>query len=127
MSCQDICVVTDYDGSNEFYREATRRAAKVHHCCECAEAIAVGELHHYATGKSDGSFWTQRTCAACAEIRTTFCCDGWMFTMLWEDIREQLFSEWNDMLAIDCLARLTTDAAIAKMRAEYAEYREARA
>ena len=127
MSCQDQCVVMDYyDVTNDFYRETTRRAAKPHRCCECGEAIAVGEIHEYVTGKSEGDFWQNRTCAACAEIRKAFCCGSWLFTELWESIRDQLFPQWNEMTAIDCLAKLTSDAAIAKMRAKYAEYSEGR-
>jgi len=110
VSCTDVCVVVDYDGGNEFYSEAMRRARKPYKCCECHDPIAVGDLHHYASGKSDGYLFSERTCAACNEIRKTFCCNGWEFTTLWEAISDQLFPEWNPMVAIDCLAKLTTDA-----------------
>src|SRR5947207_2882218 len=99
MSCADTCVVMDPDCSNEFYRAVERRAAKPHRCCECGDVIVKGERHHYATGKTDGEFWDNRTCLVCHEIRTTFCCDGWVFETLWESIRDQLFREWNDMKA----------------------------
>lgn len=126
MSCQDVCVVMDYDCVNDFSSEAIRRAAKPHKCCECGDAIAVGDSHHYCAGKTDGEFWYERTCAPCHEIRKTFCCDGYVLLTLWDEIRDQLFPKWNEMVAIDCLARLTTDAAIAKMRAAYAQYQEDR-
>lgn len=124
MSCQDVCVVMDHDGGNDFFREVTRRAAKPHRCCECSDPIAVGESHEYAAGKSDGMFWDYRTCAACVEIRKTFVCHMFVFETLWEEINDQLFREWNEMVAIDCLARLTTERAIEKMRAKYADYLE---
>ena len=123
MSCQDVCVAMEYDGSNEFYREAVRRAAKPHWCCECGHAIAAGDRYHYASGKSDGDFFDAHTCLACAEVRQTFACGGWVFGELWESINDQVFSEWDDMKAIDCLARLKSDAAIEKMRSMHARYR----
>lgn len=122
-NCKDVCIAMDYDYSNEFYAESDRRARKAYKCCECNGAIAPGELYQYVAGKSDGSIFTARTCLVCAEIRKAFCCDGgWIFGELWMSVTEQLFPYWNDMLAIDCLARLTTDAAIARMRAAYQEY-----
>lgn len=123
MSCKDVCVVMDYDGSNAFQSEEVRRARKPYQCCECKEVIAVGQEHHYETGKNDGFFWTYRTCAPCFEIRRTFCCDGWVFGDLWQEIHGQLFPYWDAMMAIDCLAQLTTDSAVAKMRDEYASFK----
>lgn len=125
MSCQDVCVWMEADGySNEFYREETRRAAKPHRCCECQRVIEKGES--YATGKTEGDFFEARTCAPCDEIRRVFCCEGWVFGELWEAIEDQLFSTWDAMKAIDCLAKLTTEAAVNHMRAKYADYCEAR-
>lgn len=125
MTCNDVCVSMDWDyGGNDFYHEAMRRARKPYKCIECGDAIAVGDLYEHATGKYEGDIYTNRTCAPCAEIRKTFFCEGWIFGEVWEAIREQLFPRWNDVVAIDCLAKLTTHAAIAKMRAEYAEYAE---
>lgn len=127
MGCNDICVVMDYDGANEFYTEAVRRARKSYRCCECGDSITVGDSHHYAAGKSDGHFWEYRTCASCEEIRKEFSCGSWIFGELWASVDDQLFPEWNEMTAIDCLAKLTTDRAIEKMRAQYQRYRDDRA
>lgn len=127
MSCNDVCVVMEYNYSNEFYAEAIRRAAKPHKCCECGAPIVVGESYAYARGKAEGDFWAQCTCAACYEIRTVFTCGCWVFGELWESIRDQVFNEWNDMTAIDCLARLEGDAAVEKMRVQHNLYLEARA
>ncbi len=125
MSCQDVCLWGGEYESGEFYAETKPRAAKEHKCCECRAIIPKGEVHVYAKGKNDGMFWDYRVCSACDEIGRVFYCDGpRCFEMLWEDVREQMFPRWNEMVAIDCLARLTTDAAIAKMRAQYAEYLE---
>lgn len=124
MSCKDVCIDFYTDGfSSEFAREEMRKAAKPHKCDECGEIIAVGQLHHYATGKCEGDFWSSRTCAPCHEIRKAFTCGGWVIEQLWTEIDEQIFPSWkNELTQIDCLAKLTTDEAIAKMRARYAEY-----
>lgn len=125
MSCNDVCVEMDpWDcPGNAFYRESMPRARKPHRCEECHGVIAKGDSHHYATGKSDGEFWQARTCAPCHEIRKTFSCGTWVIGMLWESVDEQVFPKWDEMVAIDCLARLTTDAAIEKMRARYFAFR----
>lgn len=122
MSCTDTCLYMGEDESGEFYREASPRAAKRHQCCECGDVIAKGEQHHYATGKWDGEFQDFRTCAACHEIRSVFACDGWAFGGLWDSVVEQMFPGWDDMKAVDCLARLKIDDAITKMRAQHAKY-----
>ena len=122
MPCTDTCVSMWCDEPADFYAERMRRARKPHRCCECSRTIAVGEEHEYATGKNDGVFWDYRTCAECREIRQAYCCDSWLFGQLWESMREQMFWGWDEMKMLDCLAKLTTDAATAKVRAEYAEF-----
>lgn len=125
MSCQDVCISVDVDEMAEFYRESTRRAAKQYRCCECRAVIAKGEQHEYVSGKWDGAIMDFRTCLPCAEIRKVFCCRNWVLETLWEDMQEQIFPDWerNDLMIVDCLARLTTDAAITKTRAMYADWR----
>lgn len=127
MSCEDTCISVGDDGSGpEFYREATRRAAKPHKCDECGDTITVGQSHQYVSGKWEGDFTVYRTCLPCVEIRKVFCCDGFCLSMLWEDMAEQVFDGWDEMKAVDCLARLKTQGAIDKMRAKYAEYQKRR-
>lgn len=124
MSCKDVCVTMDYDGGNSFESEEVRRARKQYKCVECRETIAIGDKYHYEVGLNDGHFFTNRTCEPCYEIRSAFCCGAWIFGDLWQEIDEQLFPYWDAMKAIDCLAKLTTDKAIAKMRAAYADFKE---
>ena len=126
MSCRDVCVTMDYDGSNSFSREQVRRARKPHQCVECDRPILPGATYEYAAGMTDGDFWDAHTCMVCREIRKEFCCGSWTYGQLWESIDEQLFSEWprNDLLVIDCLAKLETDEAVAFMRQKYADYLE---
>lgn len=125
MSCQDVCMTADYDGSTEFCRESTHRARKEYRCCECRDVIAVGAKYEYVSGKFEGEFYTLKTCLLCVEIRHAFYCGGWMLETLWDDMREQMFEHWNEMTAIDCLAKLETPAAIAKVRAAFAEWHKA--
>lgn len=122
MSCQDVCMTADYDGSCEFYNATEPRAAKDYQCFECGDVIAKGERYEYFVGKFDGDLLTQRTCLVCVEVREAFYCDGWLLGTLWEDMREQMFDHWNEMTAIDCLAKLETPAAVAKVRAAFAEW-----
>lgn len=129
MGCSDSCVVMDLDGYSEFTRETTPRARKAYKCHECLAVIGAGERHQYLAGKCEGDFWDARTCAPCAEIRKAFVCDTYVIGELWEALRDQLFpdwKDWHDANTIDCIAKLTTQTAIDKVRAEYAEYREDR-
>lgn len=126
MSCKDVCLSGDYDESADFYRERFRKAAKPHDCCECGRVIEKGERYRTVSGKWDGDFAQFDTCAECAEIQAAFGCNGYSLTTLWEDVRDEIFPRWDEMKAIDCLAKLTTEAAIAKMRAEYARFVEDR-
>lgn len=125
MSCRDACVVMDYDQYNDFSRETHPKGRKAHKCCECGRTIPIGEVHQYITGKTDGHFWDNRTCPQCEEIRKTFCCDSYVLETLWEEIGYQLFPKWDELTAVECLARLKTDAAVALMRAAYVEFRKA--
>ncbi len=68
-----------------------RRARTPHECCECEGAIAPGSQYEITTGCWDGSWSTYKTCMSCREIRNHFACDGWTFTMLWEQLRDSFF------------------------------------
>jgi len=122
MGCADVCLSMDYDGSNAFFSEKPRRARKEHKCCECGEVIAVGATYYYASGKSDGDIFTERTCAVCREIRDAFSCGSYTFEMLWELMREEMFPLWRSRGPWDCLAKLTTPEAVAMCNSEFAEW-----
>ena len=58
--------------------------------------IAVRDTYERVVGKWDGEIETYRTCLACAEIRKAMCCEGWTYTMLWEDFAEsQAFGDFS--------------------------------
>lgn len=122
MSCADVCLSMDYDGSNEFFSEKPVRARKAHKCCECRGAIAVGETYHYAAGKCDGDFFDERTCAVCFEIRNAFTCGSFTFETLWEAMGEEMFPLWRKRGPWDCLAKLTTSAAVDRCTARFNQW-----
>lgn len=126
MSCHDTCLMMDdYDCGPSFSTESTPRAKKPHQCCECREVIPVGATYERVSGVWDGRFDTFKTCAECVEIRMAFSCGSWVYGYLWESVRESLFPDWDaNLFGVECLARLKTDAATAKMRAAYNRYRE---
>ena len=122
MSCADVCLSHYHECDISLYREGFSRARKDYSCCECGDMIATGEQYQWASGKSDGGMFREQTCADCAEVRTAFVCGSWVFGELWCSIREEMFPVWKRASAIDCLAKLTSDAAIAKCNASYREW-----
>jgi hypothetical protein len=122
MSCADVCLSHDYDGDSSLYREGFSRARKEYRCCECGDVILLRELYQWATGKHGSGMFRVQTCSVCAEIRAAFVCGSWIFGELWESIRDEMFPVWKRASAVDCLAKLTSDAAIAKCNAEYADW-----
>lgn len=124
MNCADMCIDTGYDEENEFHSARVVRAAKPHECRECGSSIAAGEQYEYVAARSEARMWTVKTCLACVEIRNTFCCGGWIYGELWQGVREQLFHRWEkNLFGVECLARLKSDAAVAKMRERYEDWR----
>ena len=120
MSCDDICIDMEYDSNdNDFYREKIRRARRPHACVECRRVILPGESYQHASGKSDGSVWTAKTCAECAEIRKALVCGSFVFGGLWEAIEESIFPAASERSLIDCLAQIDSLAARDAVRAAF--------
>ena len=119
MSCADVCLSMEFDGTTDFYTEKIVTARKAHRCCECGDVIPVGARYERVVGKWDGDFGTFETCLVCVEIRKAFCCGGWVLGALWESVYEEMFPEWRRSGPWDCLAKLDTDEARAKMNAQY--------
>lgn len=102
-----VCL-SRYDGESDFVKSENRKAKKNYACSECGKVIPKGSLYEYASGKSEGQFWTFRTCLICAEIAEAFYCDGRLFGgMLWEEMNDYAFEN----MTTGCLDRLTTAAA----------------
>ena len=92
----------DIDDPPEFYDEGTRRARKIHRCCECGGPIPVGTVHRYMTGKWDDRVETYRECPMCTEVRDwarisldCFCSN--IFGELHSDVMEML-SDLGDLV-----------------------------
>ena len=103
------CIYDSADGDlPEFYSQAFVKARKPHRCVECREAIPVGAKYERMSGKWDGDVRTETTCLCCQEIRSSFCCEGWTYGQLWEDIEEQMFSERPGGIDSACLEKLVT-------------------
>jgi hypothetical protein len=114
-----VCVYSGYDGDGgELISDTIRVARKTHHCCECGRAILRGERYGYACGKSDGSFWANKTCLICDEIRTAFCCDGWIYGNLWDGMREVMGG-----LTVSCFERLSTPEAKTELRLRWMQWK----
>ncbi len=111
MGC-DICIGGgDHDGYPEFFEEAWPKARKDHRCCECRKTIPKGEEYQACSGKFDGAFFYEKTCAACAEIRRTYSCGGDQpaFTGLWEAFEDS--DGFNNFrMAGECWDSLTAPA-----------------
>ena len=107
MSC-NVCIASVEDVDNEFASETTRRARKPHRCCECDQTIQPGAAYRYFVGKSNGRMFTTKTCALCAEIRDVFTCgQDYMFTTLWESMREEAFPDLTT--ASECFRDLSPE------------------
>lgn len=87
VTCNCSVDIHDYDAPS-CCTTTMRRAAKVHKCCECHKAIAVGDEYEEVTGVWDGRPDRFRTCLSCRYIRDTYCHDGWIYGCLFEQIEE---------------------------------------
>ena len=118
--CAETCVYTGADESPaEFADRVERKARKAHRCVECHDTIQPGQTYEYVTGRWEGEFSSFKTCLVCVEIRETFCCEGWVYALLWADIAEQLFPT----LTTGCLSKLTSAAAKEKLVSRWRRWR----
>jgi len=78
-------------------------------CDECYREIKIGEEYEHVYGRWDGVWSTYRTCQDCLSVRNSFFCDGYCYTMIYENLQEHI----NDMggsISEDCLSPLTPAA-----------------
>jgi hypothetical protein len=100
-----VCIDSAYDGDCAKFSDTRYvKARKPHKCCECGGTIVVGTVHQCVVGKWETSIDTYRTCPICDEIRGAFCCNGWTYGSLWEDVNEQLLP----YMTTACLNELKT-------------------
>jgi hypothetical protein len=106
MSDCGVCIGSDDYERGEFYCAVMRKARKTHRCCECREDIPARGQYEHASGRWDDGIETYKTCASCVAIRTAFTCNGgFIFTSLWDDMREFVFPILTT--ANECLRKLT--------------------
>ncbi len=98
------CIYTDPEDRYDVARYKFIRGRKRHLCNECQCWLDKGEQHEMFSGAIDGHWVTYRTCMDCISARDAFFCNGWYWTMIWEDIRDHL--EWTD-IDLCCLEKLT--------------------
>ena len=119
MSDCGVCIYGDDSGYTEFCDSRIQKARRAAFCCECEKPIDVGQKYEYAYGKTEGHFWTVKTCLMCAEIADTFYCEGRMYGgSLWDSMK----CVFPDMTT-GCLAKLETAAAKAFLLAQWNEWK----
>jgi hypothetical protein len=53
----------------DVFSVCSRKARKIHFCCECYHVIPIGEKYQYAKGCWDGRWDEYKTCQSCADLR----------------------------------------------------------
>jgi len=122
MSDCGVCISTgDYfDGTADVYQSDIRKARKPHKCCECNEAIKVGDKYEYYSILFDGRWTHHNTCLICMEIGEAFCCDGRLFGELWSGFDE---SEVWPALTTSCFDKLQTPEAKEELRRRWMQWK----
>lgn len=72
--------------------ENIRQARKEHKCAECNRAIEPGEKYLVESYIYDGEFTMHKTCTHCQVARDWLAkeCGGWLYSGVYEDIREHV-------------------------------------
>lgn len=85
-----MCV--DIDDPFEVFHDATRRARKPHHCCECGRDIGIGDQYWWSTGLFDGHWSTYHQCLHCVAAAEWLLqvCRGYLFEGILEDLEEHI-------------------------------------
>lgn len=123
MSGDCACMYGNWDCDNDFESQRWVRARKPHKCCECGREINVGERHEVFVARSEGQFFSKRTCAECQDVRESLYCNGgWIFGALWSDVEEQIFAETG--LTVACIDKLATLEGKTKLQTEWMRYVE---
>lgn len=107
MGCADYCIDMDADINNNFQcSTVVKKARKEYRCVECHQVIRPGDSYEKYVTK-DINIETFRTCAICYDIRQALVCGSWYFGMLWEQIEESVFPNWQ----IDCMVKMQREDA----------------
>ena len=109
MNCSCINVGMDEDGRATMLTEKIVTARIQHKCCECGVDIVSGDKYFKEVGVYEESFLRYKTCMDCVSIRDAFFCDGWIWTTMWDSIKDHVYQS-NGLISESCLADLTSIA-----------------
>lgn len=102
------CLYADVDGICDLVNIQIVKARKPFQCCECRRKLPKGTSHEVERGLYEGSWFRDRTCLICVEVRKHFYCDGYTVSTLWEDMAEQIWS--GGAFRFECLSGLSVEA-----------------
>lgn len=102
------CLYADIDTPYDLHSIEVVTARKPFQCCECRREMPKGTPHELVKGLYDGSWFRDRTCLICVEVRKHFYCDGFAVSTLWEDMAEQIWS--SGAFRFECLSGLSVEA-----------------
>lgn len=100
------CIYVETVDGPSCSKEETRKARKIHKCCECHKEIKKGQKYQYESGIWDGKPESYKICLDCLSMRDTFFCGGWVYGEIWSDLWNHL-SENDGEISSDCLENLT--------------------
>jgi len=107
------CIYVDVECGERIVHKAHRWQRQWHElkCDECGRVIQPGEKYEHveAIWGEGRPLEVHRTCVICHEIREEFFCYGYIYGMVWEDIRTH-FEELGDDIPSDCIAKLSKPA-----------------
>lgn len=84
----DSCLDSSYDAEHiEAGSVRIRKARKKHRCSECWELICPGDEYEYVKGLCDGSWFDNKTCMSCKNMRDSIFY-GWTYKHVWFDFEE---------------------------------------
>lgn len=108
MKCS--CSAMSLDGSDGYWSERYRVAAKDQICPECKGKIAKGEKYVFGTLFINSEIRNSKMCVRCESVVNQFFPDGYYVGQIWEDLELYFDSSWIDDLPSNCLANLHPDA-----------------
>lgn len=103
-----MCMIDDADGTNEWQGEDSYTARKTHRCGECRREILKGERYTVVKWIYEREFSQSKICSHC-QIAANWLeenCNGYLTTMIYEDIHDHVQEYKGRSKCISRLARL---------------------
>ena len=104
-----------------FWESKIKKARKPHMCEECRKQIEPGSKYESLAYVFDQSFYHEKRCLVCVEIRNAFQEPGSAYAAgdMWSDIRDYVFPE----MTTTCFDRLRTPQAKAELQRRWMEWK----